>query len=137
MTCAIPSAAQAARFSWMLALSFSQFQRAHPAVQFQHCFKSFCHDAVGTTTLTVTKKTMVASGFPHVPPAAAVVLAPTGLAFDEATDTRYVASTADNAIYAVAHAGNASGASGPDRVAFFDAHLRGPLALRWHRTDID
>jgi hypothetical protein len=99
-------------------------------VQYQHCFKSFCHDAVGTTTLTVTKKTMVASGFTHVPPAAAVVLAPTSLGFDEATGTRYVASTADNAIYAVTHAGNASGAPGLDRIVFSDAHLRGPLALR-------
>lgn len=64
-----------------------------------------------------------------MPHAAGVVLAPTGLAFDEATDTQYVASTADNAIYAVAHAGNASGASGLDRVVFSDAHLRGPHAL--------
>ncbi|MHB8477570.1 MAG: NHL repeat-containing protein [Steroidobacteraceae bacterium] len=86
--------------------------------------------AVGATTVTVTKKTLVASGYSHVPNAAAVVLGPTGLAFDAATDTLYVASTADNAIYAVAHAGNASGASGPGRVVFSDAHLRGPLALR-------
>jgi hypothetical protein len=56
----------------------------------------------------VTTKTLVASGYSHVPHAAAAVLAPPGLAF-KATDTRYVASTADNAIDAVAHAGNSSG----------------------------
>jgi DNA-binding beta-propeller fold protein YncE len=86
--------------------------------------------AVGATGLEITKKTLVASGFTHVPNAAAVVLGPTGLAFDEATDTLFVASTADDAIYAVAHAGNASGASGPGRVVFADGPLRGPLALR-------
>lgn len=87
--------------------------------------------AVGTTALTVTKKTLVASGYTHVPNAAAVVLGPTGLAFDPWTDTLYVASTADNAIYAVAHAGNATRAYGPGRVVFSDSHLRGPLALRF------
>jgi sugar lactone lactonase YvrE len=65
-----------------------------------------------------------------MPNAAAVVLGPTGLAFDAATDTLYVASTADNAIYAVADAGKATRASGRGRVVFADAHLRGPLALR-------
>jgi DNA-binding beta-propeller fold protein YncE len=86
--------------------------------------------AVAATTLTVTKKTLVASGYSHMPNAAAVVLGPTGLAFDAATDTLYVASTADNAIYAVADAGKATRASGRGRVVFADAHLRGPLALR-------
>jgi len=86
--------------------------------------------AVSATTLTVTNKTLVASGYTHVPNAAAVVLGPTGLAFDEETDTLYVASTADNAIYAVPHAGHASTAPGPGRVVFTDPHLRGPLSLR-------
>jgi hypothetical protein len=85
---------------------------------------------VGETTLTVTKQTLVGSGYSHVPNAAAVVLGPTGLAFDAATDTLFVASTADNAIYAVSHAGTVSSASGRGRVVFADALLRGPLALR-------
>jgi hypothetical protein len=87
--------------------------------------------AVGATVLTVTKKTLVASGYTHMPNVAAVVLGPTGLAFDASSDTLYVASTADNAIYAVAHAGHTSGASGPGRIVFADTHLRGPLALRF------
>lgn len=86
--------------------------------------------AVGAMTLTVSKQTLVGSGYSHVPNAAAVVLGPTGLAFDAVTDTLYVASTADNAIYAVSHAGTVSSQSGRGRVVFADARLRGPLALR-------
>jgi hypothetical protein len=87
--------------------------------------------AVGAHDLTVKKKTLVADGYTHVPNAAAVVLGPTGLAFDAETDTLYVASTADNAIYAVAHASRLSKAGGRGELVFSDSHLRGPLALRF------
>jgi hypothetical protein len=87
--------------------------------------------AVTAKGLVILKKTQVASGYTHVPNAAAVVLGPTGLAFDAESDTLYVASTADNAIYAVSHAGRASNASGRGRLVFADARLRGPLALRF------
>jgi DNA-binding beta-propeller fold protein YncE len=81
--------------------------------------------------LTILKKTQVAGGYTHVPNAAAVVLGPTGLAFDKESDTLYVASTADNAIYAVSGASRLSGAGGRGKLVFADAHLRGPLALRF------
>ncbi|HWG67985.1 MAG TPA: hypothetical protein VN692_01080, partial [Steroidobacteraceae bacterium] len=55
--------------------------------------------AVGPKGLTLLKKTSIAAGYPHVPNAAAVVLGPTGLAFDRDTGMLYVASTADNTIY--------------------------------------
>jgi len=42
--------------------------------------------------------TQIVSGYAHVANEAAVVLSPTGLAFDAKTDTLYVASTGDNAI---------------------------------------
>jgi hypothetical protein len=87
--------------------------------------------AVGAHDLTVNKKTLVANGYTHVPNAAAVVLGPTGLSFDAETDTLYVASTADNAIYAVAHASHLSKAGGRGELVFSDSHLRGPLALRF------
>ena len=87
--------------------------------------------AVTSKGLVILKKTQVASGYTHVPNAAAVVLGPTGLAFDAESDTLYVASTADNAIYAVSHAGRASNASGRGKLVFADARLRGPLALRF------
>jgi hypothetical protein len=76
-------------------------------------------------------KTTIANGYTHVPNMAALILGPTGLAFDRASDTLYVASTNDNAIYAVAHAGQKTGAGGPGQVVFSDQHLRGPLALRF------
>jgi DNA-binding beta-propeller fold protein YncE len=87
--------------------------------------------AVGAHDLTIVKKTLVANGYTHVPNAAAVVLGPTGLAFDAGTDTLYVASTADNAIYAVSHASHLATAGGRGGLVFSDAHLRGPLALRF------
>ncbi len=87
--------------------------------------------SVGPKQLTLIKKTTIAWGYPHVPNAAALILGPTGLAFDERTDTLFVASTADNTIYAVSRAGSRSDAAARGRVAFADSHLRGPLALRF------
>jgi len=86
--------------------------------------------AVSSTDVTLLKKTTIASGYTVAPNAAAVVLGPTGLAFDEATGTLYVASTGDNAIYAVANAAGATGAVDRGTLVFSDPHLRGPLALR-------
>lgn len=87
--------------------------------------------SVTSSGVTLTKKTQVAGGYMHVPNAAAVVLGPTGLAYDAASDILYVASTADNAIYAVAHAGEITNSTNPGTVVFADPHLRGPLALRF------
>lgn len=86
--------------------------------------------AVTGKGVLVLKKTQVAGGYTHVPNAGAVVLGPTGLAFDPESDTLYVASTADNAIYAVSHASRVSNGAGRGKLVFADAHLRGPLALR-------
>ncbi|GAC1305708.1 MAG: hypothetical protein NVSMB10_09830 [Steroidobacteraceae bacterium] len=77
------------------------------------------------------KTTRIASGYAHVPNAGAVVLGPTGLAYDADNDTLYVASTADNAIYAVEQATRLSDAHGRGERVFADEHLRGPLALRF------
>jgi hypothetical protein len=81
-------------------------------------------------TVHVLEMTQIASGYAHVPSMAAVVLAPTGLAFDVSTDTLYVASTGDNAIYAVANAAFRHTDSGKGTVVFNDPnHLNGPLGL--------
>lgn len=85
--------------------------------------------AVSSTGVTVTNATVIASGYPVMLNAAALILGPTGLAYDAATDTLYVASTADNLIFAVAQAGSRTGSSGRGKIAFRDDHLRGPLAL--------
>jgi hypothetical protein len=86
---------------------------------------------ISDTGVTVTSTVVIASGYTVEPNAAALVLGPTGLAYDESTDTLYVASTADNAIYAVANAGSRSGppSGGTGTIIFQDDHLRGPLAL--------
>jgi len=86
---------------------------------------------VGSKGLTVTKMTTIASGYTVQPNMAAVILGPTGLAFDSGTGTLYVASTGDNAIYAISNANHASGAVQRGRLVFADSHLRGPLALKF------
>jgi DNA-binding beta-propeller fold protein YncE len=87
--------------------------------------------AVTSSNVTLQKKVIIASGYTHVPNAAAVVLGPTGLAFDAGTDTLFVASTADNAIYAVSQASHRSSPAQKGTLVFADSHLRGPLALRF------
>jgi hypothetical protein len=85
--------------------------------------------AVGPSRLTVLRKTELAMGYTHQPNAAALVLGPTGLAYDKGADVLYVASTADNKIFAVPHAGTASSFVVKGTPVFDNPHLRGPLAL--------
>jgi hypothetical protein len=73
--------------------------------------------------------TVIANGYTVEPNAAALVLGPTGLVYDPTSDTLFVASTADNAIFSVPHAGSATGSAGTGNIIFQDNHLRGPLAL--------
>jgi hypothetical protein len=72
----------------------------------------------------------IARGYTVAPNSAAVVLGPTGLALDEDGDTLYVASTADNAIYAVSHPATRSSPATRGALVFDGPQLRGPLALR-------
>jgi DNA-binding beta-propeller fold protein YncE len=87
--------------------------------------------AVGGSSVTLQRITTIANGYSHVPNAGAVVLGPTGLAFDAAGDTLYVASTNDNAIYSVPNADARSNAVLKGTLVFSSEHLRGPLALRF------
>ncbi len=81
--------------------------------------------------LELLKKTTIAMGYMHRTDPAALVLGPTGLAFDERTATLYVASTADNAIYSISQADQRSNPVNKGALVFADSHLRGPLALRF------
>jgi sugar lactone lactonase YvrE len=75
-------------------------------------------------------KTQVASGYEHNLDPTAFAIGPTGLAFDDSTDTLYVASTGDNAIFAVHNAEDSFFShSGTGTMIFSDTHLRGPLGL--------
>jgi len=82
--------------------------------------------------VSVNSATVIAQGYMVMPNKAALILGPTGLAHDTTADILYVASTADNAIFAVPNASTRTGPPTPaptGRVIFKDNHLRGPLAL--------
>jgi hypothetical protein len=86
--------------------------------------------AVSYSTVAVVSKTQIGSGFGHEPNSAAVVVGPTGLAYDPHRDILYVASTADNKIYAIPDAGDRTTTAGTGVVVFADQdHLHGPLGL--------
>jgi DNA-binding beta-propeller fold protein YncE len=72
---------------------------------------------------------VIASGYTSQENDTALILGPTGLAYDPEDDVLFVASTADNTIFAVPHAGTSTGSSGRGAIIFQDDHLRGPLAL--------
>jgi DNA-binding beta-propeller fold protein YncE len=79
--------------------------------------------------LEVHEMRTIASGYTHRCDPAALVVGPTGLALDGDGDTLYVASTGDNAIYALDHV-DLRGNVGVGRLFIQDAaHLHGPLAL--------
>ncbi len=78
----------------------------------------------------VQSLTRIASGYLTRTDPAALVVGPTGLAYDAKSGTLYVASTGDNKIFAISNAGSRSSDGGMGRVVYQDnAHLRGPLGL--------
>ncbi len=78
----------------------------------------------------VESLTQVASGYVHLPNMSAVVVGPTGLAYDGKHDTLFVASTGDNAIFAISDAKDRHSDAGMGRLVYQDnAHLHGPLGL--------
>jgi hypothetical protein len=81
-------------------------------------------------TMTVTKATIVGSGFNHRADPAALELGPSGLAFDAVHNLLYIASSADNAIYVLANAGTATASLGTGTLVYQDfQHLHGPLQM--------
>ncbi|HEY2159464.1 MAG TPA: hypothetical protein VGH33_27810 [Isosphaeraceae bacterium] len=80
--------------------------------------------------VVVKDAVQIASGYTHRTDPSALVLGPTGLAYDTIHDVLYVASTADNAIYALPHAGKSKGDHGVGIPVFADpTYLHGPLGL--------
>ncbi|MBV8732483.1 MAG: hypothetical protein JO336_21950 [Acidobacteriia bacterium] len=86
--------------------------------------------AVTSTGVSLTSKTQIGSGYAHGPNSAALVVGPTGLAYDQYRDILYVASTDDNKIFGIADAGRRTGSAGTGFVVFADQNvLHGPLGL--------
>jgi DNA-binding beta-propeller fold protein YncE len=86
--------------------------------------------ALGNGKLTVEGMTQIASGYTAACNAAAVVVGPTGLAYDSNRDVLYVASTGDNEIFAISGAGGTKVDNGRGTLIYSDAaHLHGPLGL--------
>ncbi|MCX5543946.1 hypothetical protein M3A49_31455 [Paraburkholderia sp. CNPSo 3076] len=87
--------------------------------------------AIGENGVTeLPSSTIVASGYLHRTDPAALVVGPTGLAYDGQHDVLYVASTGDNAVFAVYGAAGANHSGGVGRLIYQDnTHLHGPLAL--------
>lgn len=80
--------------------------------------------------VVVESLTQIASGYATACNVAAVVVGPTGLAYDASRDILYVASTDDNEIFAVPGVGHAHEDHGRGSVIYRDdEHLHGPLAL--------
>jgi DNA-binding beta-propeller fold protein YncE len=78
----------------------------------------------------VLRTTQIASGYMHACDTVTFVDAPTGLVYDPYKDVLYVASAADNAVYAVSDAGDRRHDGGTGKLIYTDAkHLHGPLGM--------
>lgn len=85
---------------------------------------------VTSSGLTLTSSTVVASGYTHRADPDALFVAPTGLVYDASRDVLYVASSGDNAVYAVSRAMERGGSSGIGALVYADnVHLHGALAM--------
>jgi len=85
---------------------------------------------INSTGVSVDRVTQIASGYLHQCDPVTFVDAPTGLVYDPERDVLYVASSADNAVFAVSAAGTTHKDQGTGRVIYEDStHLHGPLGM--------
>jgi hypothetical protein len=86
--------------------------------------------AVTAAGLTLKHSATIASGYLRRGDPVTLFVAPTGTAYDPVNDILYVASTGDNAIYAIHGAAEIQSSAGLGDLIYQDnAHLHGPLAL--------
>jgi DNA-binding beta-propeller fold protein YncE len=84
----------------------------------------------GPLGIDLTAVTKIAQGYTHKADSVTFVDAPTGGAYNPAIDVLYVASSGDNAVYAIAHASKLTTAVNKGRLVYKDTtHLHGPLGL--------
>ncbi len=80
--------------------------------------------------LKLTSATTIASGYVNRPDPVTFFVAPTGLVYDAQRDRLYVASTGDNAVFAVNDAADRKKDAGMGSIVYADnAHLHGALAM--------
>ena len=85
---------------------------------------------VSSSGVSVERETQIASGYLHQCDPVTFVDAPTGLVYDAQRDVLYVASSDDNAVFAVSNAGSTERDHGTGRLIYSDnAHLHGPLGM--------
>jgi hypothetical protein len=81
-------------------------------------------------TVVVTSQVVVGSGFNHRPDPAALVLGPAGMVFDPMTELLYIASSTDEAIYALKGVGSTKTSLGSGTLVYQDyVHLHGPTQM--------
>ena len=86
--------------------------------------------AVSQRGLSLLSSKTIASGYMHQGDPAALFDAPTGLVYDQRRDVLFVASTLDNAVFAVRDAANRRQDAGPGQIIYQDnVHLHGALAM--------
>ena len=85
---------------------------------------------VDSSGVTFEHPTVIASGYQHDADMVTFVDAPTGLVYDPSKDVLYVASSEDNAVYAVRDAGDRKHDGGVGTLIYQDPkHLHGALGL--------
>jgi hypothetical protein len=86
--------------------------------------------AVGANGLQLLSTKVIASGYVHRGDPVTLFVAPTGLVYDTRRDVLYVASSGDNAVFAVRHAAERRDDDGMGTIIYQDnVHLHGPLAM--------
>jgi hypothetical protein len=88
------------------------------------------HFKVSSTGLTLLSTKTIASGYIHRGDPVTLFVAPTGLVYDPRHDVLYVASTGDNAVFAVRDAADRQTSDGLGTIIYQDnVHLHGALGL--------
>ena len=85
---------------------------------------------IGVNGVAVSNKAVIASGYQHRSDPVAFAVGPTGLVYDPDGDTLYIASTEDNAVFAIPGAAGTNMNHGKGRLIYSDpTHLHGPLGM--------
>jgi hypothetical protein len=86
--------------------------------------------AVSASGLKLLSSTTIASGYVHRGDPVTLFVVPTGLVYNSRLDVLYVASTGDNAVFAVRHAAERTDDGGKGMMIYSDdVHLHGPLGM--------